>query len=85
MINKIIKTSHDIELSFSNNTFRKDKRNIEWLCADTTNSWLKNFWTHKLILNNNLNKEHLSIKTLHLNRKGNRAFAKYLLNFNEGN
>ena len=53
-----------------------------------TNSQLKNFCKQKnikLILNNNLKEEHLGIKKLHLNRKGNTVFARNLLNFIEGN
>ena len=52
------------------------------------NSRLKNFYKQKnikLILNDNLKEEHLGIKKLHLNRKGNTVFARNLLNFIEGN
>ena len=51
-------------------------------------SRLKNFCRQKkinLTSNNNIKEEHLSIKKLHLNRKGNGIFAKNLLNFMEGN
>ena len=37
------------------------------------------------MLNDKIKEEHLGIKQLHLNRKGNSVFAKYLLNFTEGN
>ena len=48
-----------------------------------TNSRLKHFCNQKnihLILNANIKEEHLGIKKLHLNRKGNSIFAKNLLN-----
>ena len=38
-----------------------------------------------LIDNKNLKENHLGIKKLHLNKKGNTLFAKNLLNFIEGN
>ena len=38
-----------------------------------------------LISNDNIKEEHLGIKKLHLNRKGNSIFVKNLLNFIEGN
>ena len=53
-----------------------------------TNSRLKNFCNQKninLMLNDKIKEEHLGIKEPHLNRKGNSVFAKYLLNFTEGN
>ena len=53
-----------------------------------TNSRLKNFCNQKnihLILNDNIKENHLGIKKLHLNRKGNNIFAKNLLNIIEGN
>ena len=81
MIIKIKNRSADTALSFSN-IIRRDKRNLEKMRADT-NSQLKNFCNQRnihLILNANINKEHLDIKKLHLNRKGNSIFAKNLLN-----
>ena len=74
-------------LSFSNIIVRRNKRNLEKMRADT-NSRLKNFCNQKninLMLNDKIKEEHLGIKELHLNRKGNSVFAKYLLNFTEGN
>ena len=38
-----------------------------------------------MILNDNIKGEHLGIKKLHLNRKGDGIFAKNLLNIIEGN
>ena len=87
IVNKVKKTSPNTVLSFSDIVFRKDKKNIEKMRADT-NSRLKYFYKQKnikLILNDNLKEEHLGIKKLHLNRKGNTVFARNLLNFIEGN
>ena len=74
-------------ISFSDIVFRKDKKkNIEKMRADT-NSRLRNCCKQKnikLILNDNLKEDHLGIKKLHWNRKGNTVFAKNLLNFIEG-
>ena len=87
IVNKVKKTSPDTVLSFSDIVFRKDKKNIEKMRADT-NSRLKNFCKQKnieLILNNNLKEEYLGIKKLHLSKKGNTAFARNLLSFTEGN
>ena len=81
------KTSPNTVLTFSSIIFRKDKKNLEKTRADT-NSRLKNFCRQKkinLISNDNIKEEHLGIKKLHLNRKGNSIFAKNLLNFIEGN
>ena len=87
IVNKAKKTSPDTVLRFSDIVFRKDKKNIEKMRADT-NSRLKFFCKQKnikLILNDNLKEEHLGIKKLHLKRKGNTVFARNLLNFIEGN
>ena len=53
-----------------------------------TNSRSKNFCNQKnihLILNDNIKQEHLDIKKLYLNRKGNNIFAKNLLHIIGGN
>ena len=87
IVNKAKKTSPDTVLRFSDIVFRKDKKNIEKMRADT-NSRFKNFCKQKnikLILNDKLKEEHLGIKKLHLKRKGNTVFARNLLNFIEGN
>ena len=87
IVNKVKTTSLDTVLSFSNIIIRRDKRNLEKMRADT-NSRLKNFCNQKnihLILNDNIKENHLGIKKLHLNRKGNSIFAKNLLNIIEGN
>ena len=83
IVNKTNKTSTNTSLSFSNIIFRKNKINIDKIRADT-NSWLKNFYKQKnikLLSNDNIKEEHLGIKKLHLNRKGNSIFAKNLIQF----
>ena len=87
IVNKTNKTSTNTALIFSSIIFRKDKKNLEKTRADT-NSRLKNFCRQKninLISNDNIKEEHLGIKKLHLNKKGNCIFSKNLLNFVEGN
>ena len=57
------------------------------MCPDT-NSRFTNFCNQKnihLILNDNIKEEHLGIKNLYLNRKGNNIFAKNLLHIIGGN
>ena len=77
IVSKTSRTSPNTSLSFSNIIFPKYRRNIEKTCADT-NSLLKNFCKQKnieLLSNDNSKEEHLGIKKLHLNRKGNSIFA----------
>ena len=86
IVSKTNRTSPITSLNFSNIIFRKDKKNIEKTSTDT-NSRLKNFWKQKnikLLSNDNIKKEHLRTKKLHLNRKGNNTFAKNLLQFIKG-
>ena len=72
---------------FSNIIYQKDRRNIDKQRTDS-NARLKNFCNHKnipLIDNGNINEEHLGVKKMHLNRRGNSLFAKNLLGFIEQN
>ena len=74
---KAKRISPDTKIVFSNIIFRKDRRNTR----------PKNFCNQKnisLIDNGNI-KEHLGVKKLHLNRRGNSLFAKNLLCFIEQN
>ena len=85
IVNKTKKKSPTTVISFSNIIIRKDRRNIKKKRSDT-NARLKNYCSQKnidLINNDNLKENHLGIKKLHLNRKGNTLFAKNLLNFLE--
>ena len=61
---------------------RKDKVNFERGRKDI-NSRMKNFCQQKrigYIDNSNITENHLGMKNLHLNSKGNNAFAKNLIN-----
>ena len=83
IINKTNKTSLNTVLSFSDIIFRKDKKT-----RTDTNSGLNIFSRQKkinLISNDNIKEEHLGIKKLHLNSKGNSISATNLLNFIEEN
>ena len=87
IVNKVNKASPDTVLTFSNIIVRKDKKKLEKDRADT-NSRLKNFCRQKninLLSNDNIKEEHLGVKKLPLNRKGNSVFAKNILNFIERN
>ena len=62
---------------------RKDKVNLESGCKDR-NSIMKNFCQQKgigCIDNSNITENHLGVKKLHLNSKGNTGFAKNLIDF----
>ena len=77
----------DTKIVFSNVIYRKDRRNTDKQRIDT-NARLKNFCNQKnipLIDNGNIKEEHLGVKKLHLNRRGNSLFAKNLLGFIEKN
>ena len=86
IVSKTNRTSPITSLNLSNIIFRKDKKNIEKTSTDT-NSRLRNFWKQKnikLLSNDNIKKEHLRTKKLHLNRKGKNIFTKNLLQFIKG-
>ena len=79
--------SPDTKIVFSNIIYWKDRRNTDKQRIDT-NARLKNFCNQKnipLIDNGNIKEEHLGVKKLHLNRRGNSLFAKNLLGFIEQN
>ena len=79
--------SPDAKIVFSNIIYWKDRRNTDKQRIDT-NARLKNFCNQKnipLIDNGNIKEEHLGVKKLHLNRRGNSLFAKNLLGFIEQN
>ena len=87
VVNKTKKKSPNTATSFSNIITQKIRKILEKSPANTS-SRLKNYCKQKniaLIDNDNLKENHLGIKKLHLNRKGNTLFAKNLLNFIEIN
>ena len=84
---KAKRISPDTKIVFSNLIYRKDRRNTNKQRIDT-NARIKNFGNQKnipLIDNGNIKEEHLGVKKLHLNRRGNFLFAKNLLGFTEQN
>ena len=79
--------SSDTEIVFSNIIYRQDRRNTDKQRIET-NARLKNFCNQKnipLIDNGNIKEEHLGVKKLYLNRRGNSLFAKNLLGVIEQN
>ena len=84
---KAKRISPDTKIAFSNIIYQKDKRNTDKQRVDT-NARLKNFCNQKyipLIDNGNIKEEHVGVKKLYLNRRGNSLFAKNLLGFIEQN
>ena len=76
IFNKVSKESPSTSTAFSSIINRKDKANIQKTLADT-NAHLKNFCMQKWI--SSIKEFHLGKRKLHLNKKGNSAFAKNLL------
>ena len=77
---KVSKESSSTSIAFSSIIDRKDKMNIQKTLTDT-NARLKNFCIQKGIsfIDNSGIKEEKRKRKLHLNKKGNSAFAKNLL------
>ena len=84
IVNKTKKKSPNTAISFSNIIIRKDRNNLEKSCTDTNSRFCKQK-NIGLIDNENLKENHLGIRKLRLNRKGNTPFAKNLLSFVESN
>ena len=75
------KLSPNTKVAFSSIVTRKDKKDISKTVQDT-NSQLKNYCSQKnidFIQNNNIMEEHLGIKKLHLNKKGNSLLGNNFL------
>ena len=82
ILKKCNESSPKTKLAFSTVIVRKDKVNLERGRKDI-NSRMKNFCQQKrigYIDNSNITENHLGMKNLHLNSKGNTAFAKNLIN-----
>ena len=82
---KCLELSPETKHVFSNIIIRKDKPNLDKHRKDV-NTRMKNFCKQKdigLINSCNLEEHHLGTKKLHLNNKGNSAFAKNILHFIE--
>ena len=81
IFNKDSKELPSTSNAFSSIIKRKDKTNIQKTLTDT-NARLKNFCMQRgisFIDSNGIKEFHLGMKKLHLNKKGNSAFAKDLL------
>ena len=82
ILRKCNELSPQTKLAFSNIIVRKNKVNLEMGRKDI-NSRIKNFCQQNgigYIDNSNTTENHLGMKKLHLNSKGNTAFAKNLIN-----
>ena len=85
LVKKIRDTLSATKIAFSSIVLGKGRRNINESRADF-NTKLRNFCKQKnigFIDNGNINESHLAMKKLHLNRTGNSALAKNLLNYLE--
>ena len=77
------KLSPNTKVAFSSIVTRKDKKDISKTVQDT-NSRLKIYCTQKnidFIQNSNIMEEHLGVKKLHLNKKGNSLLANNFLKY----
>ena len=81
IFNKVSKESPSTSIVFSSIINRKDKTNIQKTLTDT-NARLNHFCMQKgigFIDNSGIKEFHIGKRKLHLNKKGNSAFAKNLL------
>ena len=77
IIKEVKKVSHNTKIAFSSIVTRKDRKNIDKKVLEV-NSHLKNYCSQKnidFIDNNNIKEEHLGLKKLHLNKRGNTVLA----------
>ena len=83
ILKQVKKLSPITEVAFSSIVTRKDKKDVSKTVQDT-NSRLKNYCSQKnidFIQNSNIMEEHLGIKKLHFNRKGNSFLANNFLKY----
>ena len=83
ILKQVKKLSPNTTVAFSSIVTRKDKTDINKTVQDT-NSRLKNYCSRKnidFIQNSNIMEEHLGIKKLHLNKKGNSLLADNFLKY----
>ena len=83
IIKEVKKVSHNTKIAFSSIITRKDRKNIDKKVLDV-NSHLKNYCSQKnidFIDNNNIKEEHLGVKKLHLNKRGNSVLASNILKY----
>ena len=87
ILEQVQKLSPNTKVAFSSIVTRKDKKDISKTVQDA-NSQLKNYCSQKnidFIQNTNIMEEHLGIKKLHLNKKGNSLLANNFLKYLRSN
>ena len=82
IIKEVKKVSHNTKIAFSSFVTRKDRKNIDKKVLEV-NSHLKNYCSQKNIdfIDNNIKEEHLGVKKLHLNKRGNSVLASNILKY----
>ena len=83
IIKEVKKVSHNTKIAFSSIVTRKYRKNIDKKILEV-NSHLKNYCSQKnidFIDNNNIKEEHLGVKKLHLNKRGNSVLASNILKY----
>ena len=83
IIKEVKKVSHNTKIAFSSIVTRKDRKNIDKKVLEV-NSHLKNYCSQKsidFVDNNNIKEEHLGVKKLHLNKRGNSVLASNILKY----
>ena len=83
IIKEVKKVSHNTKIAFSSIVTCKDRQNIDKKVLEV-NSHLKNYCRQKnidFIDNNNIKEEHLGVKKLHLNKRGNSVLASNILKY----
>ena len=83
IVKQVKKVSQNTKIVFSSIAIRKDRKNIDKKVAEV-NSHLKNYCNQKnieYIDNSNIKEDHLGVKKLHLNKKGNSVLAKNFLKY----
>ena len=80
---EVKRISPNTKIAFSSITIRKDKKGIDKNVVET-NARLKNYCSQKkldYIENTNIKEEHLGVKKLHLNKRGNSLLATNFLRY----
>ena len=83
IVKQVKKVSQNTKIVFSSIAIRKDRKYIDKKVAEV-NSHLKNYCNQKnidYIDNSNIKEDHLGVKKLHLNKKGNSVLAKNFLKY----
>ena len=83
IVKEVKRISLNTKIAFSSITIRKDKKGIDKNVVET-NARLKNYCSQKkldYIENTNIKEEHLGVKKLHLNKRGNSLLATNFLRY----